>query len=102
MSTIPVFVSEQPADQTESGTLGVLRSGGDEPKGVLKHVDTDKLKNSVLALTSQLSGVFADLKTVGEFQLSEVSVSVEVSAEGGLILIGKAGISGGINLKFKP
>ena len=60
------------------------------------------LKNSVFSLTSQLSDAFADLKTVGEFNLSEVSVSVAVSAEGGLILIGKAGITGGISLKFKP
>ena len=60
------------------------------------------MKDSVTALTSQLADVFADLKKVGEFNLSEVTVSVEVSAEGGLILIGKAGISGGISLKFTP
>ena len=104
MATIPVYVaeSEQQADQSQKGTLGVLRSGGDEPPGVLKHVDADTLKNSISSLTSQLSDVFADLKKVGEFNLSEVSVSVAVSAEGGLILIGKAGITGGIRLKFKP
>lgn len=104
MTTIPVYVSEseQQAEKPEKGTLGVLRSGGEEPKGVLKYVDADKLKNSVASLTAQLSEVFADLKKVGDFKLSEVSISVEVSAEGGLVLIGKAGISGGISLKFKP
>lgn len=40
---------------------------------------------------------------VGKFKLSEITVSAEISAEGGLVLIGtgvKAGASGGITFKF--
>jgi len=104
MTKIPVYVSESEdaTNRASEPTLGVLR--GDEPstKGVLRHIDPALLKRSVAELTSQLDEVFRDLKAVGDFQLAEVSISVEVSAEGGLILLGKAGVSGGINLKFTP
>jgi hypothetical protein len=51
---------------------------------------------------AQLADVFADLKAVGDYKLAEVTISVEVSAEGNVILVGKAGVSGGISLKFEP
>ena len=51
-----------------------------------------------------LSAVFADLKQVGGFEVKEVQVSVEVSAEGGVSLLGtaKASAGGAITLTFSP
>lgn len=104
MSKIPVLVAEPdvPREASREATLGGTLAGGTKRGTVLREVEISKLKNSAKALTEQLAQVFADLKAVGDFKLAEVTVSVEVSAEGNVLLIGKAGISGGIELKFQP
>lgn len=106
-ATSPVLVSDRDADvpQVEEATLGTSRSSGSTlsgAKGSVRDLDVSKIKNSVTARTSQLAEVFRDMKAVGDFKLTEVAVLVEVAAEEGLILIGKAGVSGGISLKFEP
>ncbi len=95
MSTISVVVEE--TDEPQSGTLGVLTPGSR-----IKEIDTDKLRQSVSKLSEQISGIFADIKKVSEFQLKQVQLSVEISAEGGVALIGtaKAGVKGAITLTF--
>ena len=103
MKTIPVYVTEDSHQEPEAGDqlLGMLGPEKGETKKI-RFIDTEKLKGSARDLTEQLSQIFADLKAVGDFKLQEVTVSIEVSAEGSLILVGKAGISGGISLKFAP
>ncbi len=46
--------------------------------------------------------MFEDIKSVGDFKLSQVDVKLEINAEGGVALIGtaKAGATGAINLSF--
>ena len=51
-----------------------------------------------------LAEAFQDIRQVGEFSLSEVSIELEVTAEGGVAFIGTAKVSGSgsITLKFNP
>jgi len=51
-----------------------------------------------------LDSLFQDLKAVGSFKLDQVEVSLEISAEGGVALIGtaKAGASEAVKLAFSP
>jgi hypothetical protein len=95
MSTIPVAFDA--TDEPASGTLGVLT-----PKTRVRPIDADKLQQSLSALTGQISGLFQDIKAVGDFRLKEVQVAVEISAEGGVALIAnaKAGAKGAITLTF--
>jgi len=97
MSTIPVIVERETAPQP--GTLGVLTSATQ-----IKEIDTDKIRQSLSKLSEQLSTLLQDIKQVGQFKLKEVQLQVEVTAEGGVALIGvaKAGVSGAITLTFAP
>ena len=106
-ATIPVLVSESAGEKppVKKATLGASRALGptlSAEKSAVRNLDISKLKGSVADLASQLSEVFRDLKAVGGFKLTEVTLSVEVSAEGSVFLIGKAGVNGGISLKFEP
>lgn len=66
--------------------------------------DTAELAASLRGLTSQLGELFGDLRAVGGYELREVQVGLEISAEGGFNLIGsaKAGGKGAITLTFAP
>jgi hypothetical protein len=111
MSTLSILVSDseavdssQPNNRSDD-RLGLARSGqrtSTAERSPVREFDVDRLRKSISHLASQLSDLFADLKSVGEMKLTEVNVSVEVSAEGGLVLVGKAGVTGGISLKFEP
>ena len=66
--------------------------------------DTAELAASLRGLTTQLGELFGDLRAVGGYELQEVQVGLEISAEGGFNLIGsaKAGGKGAITLTFAP
>ncbi len=66
--------------------------------------DTAELAESLRALSTQLGDLFGGLRAVAGYELQEVQVSLEVSAEGGFNLIGsaKAGGKGAITLTFAP
>lgn len=95
MRTIPVLVDS--GNDTQPGTLGVLTSGAR-----VKEIDVDLLRQSLAHLSEQISTLFHDIKKVGQFRLKEVQLQVEVTAEGGVALIGvaKAGVTGAITLTF--
>jgi len=80
----------------EEGTLGP--SGG--KKHVIKEITDDKLRESLSGLTAQFSELLTDIRQVGEFKLQQVQIAVAVTAEGGFVLVGKAGIKGAITLTF--
>jgi hypothetical protein len=98
METIPVIVEE--TDEPQSGTLGGVLT----PRSRTKEIDTGKLRQSISRLSEQISGIFADIKKVGDFQLKQIQLSVEITAEGGVALVGianaKAGAKGAITLTF--
>lgn len=95
MAMIPIIFEDTP--ELESGTLGVLTPGT-----VLKQVDADKIRQSLAELSEQISHVLQDIKTVGEFKLKEVELSVEINAEGGVALVSsaKVGAKGTMTLTF--
>ncbi|MBI1925885.1 hypothetical protein HYR99_16745 [Candidatus Poribacteria bacterium] len=97
MSTIPIRLEE--STESQSGTLGVLTPGS-----VIKHVSADKIRESLVEFSGQISQVLQDIKAVGDFKLKEVQLSVEITAEGGVALIGKAevGAKGAMTLTFAP
>ncbi|MCB2263937.1 MAG: hypothetical protein LGR52_13540 [Candidatus Thiosymbion ectosymbiont of Robbea hypermnestra] len=93
MSKITVIT--EPA--AEADTLGLL----DAPR-VLTELDTERLRHSFADLSAAIGSLLQDIRTVGDFKLEEVTVAVEISAEGGVALIGnaKAGAKGAIHLTF--
>lgn len=97
-STIPVVIEASAAPVTRG--LGL----GDHLERRIAEIDADTLRQSLASLTGQLETLFQDIKSVGGFKLSQVQVSLEISAEGGFALIGtaKASASGAISLTFSP
>ncbi len=95
MDTIPIICED--ISDSKSGNLGLLT-----PKTVIKQVDAGKLRQSMESLTGKISTMLGDIKSVGGFKLKEVTLSVEISAEGGVSIIAnaKAGIKGAIQLTF--
>jgi len=97
MSTIPVLVDE--SHDRPSGTLRGL-----SPTTLIKQIDADKLRESLSHISEQVASVLQDIKQVGDFKLKEVQVSVEISAEGGVAIVGTVnagvGARGAMTLTF--
>jgi hypothetical protein len=93
--TIRALVAPAPTAQTKGLTQ---RS----PEAVLAEVDIDKLKASIEGLREDMAGLFAARDDKG-FALKQVSVGIEISAEGGITLIGSltAGAKAAITLTFE-
>ncbi len=86
----------QETDNAREGTLGTPR----RTTQAIKDIADETLRDSLASLTSQLGGLLTDIKQVGEYQLKEVEMGLEISAEGGFALVGKAGVKGAIRLTF--
>ena len=95
---IEVRVADSAATRTP--TLGGGSPGG--ATDLVEKIPVDALANSVRKLSGAMDRVLKDLGQVGDYRLSEVQLQIEVSAEGRLILIGGAGVKGGMMLSFKP
>ena len=98
-----ISVVVEQVEESEPQTLGL----GDEIEKQIvkiKDIPADALRKSLTGLTSQLETLFQDIKSVGGFRLTQVQVSLEINAQGGVALIGtaKAGASGAISLTFTP
>lgn len=67
-------------------------------------VQIDALRESVTRATEGLAAAFQGLREVGGFELSELSIGLEIGAEGGVTFIGTSKISGGasVTMKFVP
>ncbi len=100
MAIIPVIVEDTKSESDPRA--GTLSSGILSPGNKIKEIDAEKLRKSLSDLSGQISDVLQDIKDVGNFKLKEVQISVEISAEGGVALIGsaKAGAKGAITLTF--
>ncbi len=99
MNTIPVIIEDD--IEPEEETLSVLST---ESKGSrIKNMDVDALRQSLSRISEGASGVFQDIKRVGDFKLREIELQVEITAEGGFALVGmaKAGAKGAIQLTFR-
>jgi len=109
MTMIPILADPGPSDNTTRGaepTLGTdaLRSRSFSSSPVLgghREVDVDIVKSGLNHLTGAIGELLTDLKAVGAYKLKQVSVTVEINAEGKVFLVGKAGAKGGVTLTFE-
>lgn len=101
METIP-FILEDAADRPAQADSTKSIFGAKAGAG-LAHVPVDRLRDNLARLTESVSQAFADAGRVGDFQLEEITLQVEVNAEGGVALIGsaKVGGKGAITLRFR-
>jgi hypothetical protein len=66
-----------------------------------KEISVEKLREHLQSFTAAISSALGSVQTLaGEFQLDEVEVHATLSAEAGFVWITKAGLEGGISLKF--
>lgn len=64
-------------------------------------ISVDKLAEHLQAFTAAISKSLGKCKSLaGEFELSEVSIEAQLSAETGFTLVSKAGVEGTIGFKF--
>jgi len=96
--TIPVVVtlSTPPSDDKS-----ILRRVGTAAQAAV-NVDSEKLKANLSALIEKLGTVIsvAEAGTVG-LVLDEMEVGIEITAEGGVVLIGTVGATASMTLTFK-
>lgn len=106
MGTLPVIVEDDAPAATTRGydaNRGTTLSGGGVGARV-KELSTEALSESLQNIHGSLNELFGSIKAVGDFELQEVKLTLDITAEGGFALIGsaKAGMKGGITLAFKP
>lgn len=87
------------APATSHETKGML---GKYTESVLAEVDVDKLRGSFEKLSGDIKEIFAGIDSTGGCKLKEIAVAVEISAEGGVTLVGTltAGAKAAITLTF--
>jgi hypothetical protein len=99
-TTLPVIVSATP--EARDHVKGRFFSSSDD-EVVEAPISTEKLRKSLATLCGAVVAVLDDVKAVGQFQLDEVTLQVEITAEAGFVLVGTSKVSGkgGMALKFK-
>ena len=107
MSTIepslPFIVEAFPSlNDQGSNTMGVFNKINEGVKLSLEQIPIDVLKKQLSDVSSAFVNVLEEIQEIKSFQLSEVSIQVEVNGEGGVNFIGtsKLGGKGAITLKF--
>lgn len=97
MKNLPIWVST--VEDHDSDTKAIFKPSAD---ALLENVPVEKLKESLSEISSGLTDVLTSVKEVGKFRLQEVTIQVEVTASGGINLIGNASVGGkgAITLKF--
>jgi hypothetical protein len=101
MNTIP-FIVDIPKENAENDEKRIFGSLKTEDKIGLREIPVGVLKENLANISEGLLSVLEDVKKVGKFKLKEVTLQVEVSADGGIQLIGtaKIGGKGAITLTF--
>jgi len=89
-------------DQQTLSILVQVEGKGSNAVGVAQ-IPVETMRANLRSATALLAEVFSDIREVGKYELSEVEVGVEITAEGGVQFIGTAKVSGSgsITLKFK-
>lgn len=105
MGTLPVIVEDDAPTATTRGydaNRGATLGGGVGAR--VKELSTEALSESLQNIHESLNELFGSIQAVGNFELQEVKLTLDITAEGGFALIGsaKAGMKGGITLSFKP
>src|SRR5580658_4391578 len=98
LETVPFVVSVNEGDQ---GTKGLFTRADSTPR--LVEIPLHQLKQNLSAVSSAMIDALEGIREVGRFRLKEVTLQVEISAQGGVHCIGTAslGAKGAISLKFE-
>jgi hypothetical protein len=96
METIPFLVSLPDEDEEVKGLFSP------DADIAVRNLPTNQLRENLSEVCQGVASMVSDVKKVGGFQLKEISIQVEVTAEGGIELIGtaKLGGKGAITLTF--
>lgn len=96
MDSIPILVSQLEQDPD---TMGIFVPDADV---LLERIPVETLQENLGKLCQQVGTVVSHARQVGDFKLKEVTVQVEITAEGGVEMIGtaKVGGKGAITLTF--
>ena len=89
METIPFLVALPEEDERE--VKGIFSGDADI---VVRDLPTEKLRENLKKVCQGVATMLNDVKQVGGFRLKEVTIQVEVSAEGGVELVGTAKLGG--------
>jgi hypothetical protein len=96
METIPFLVSLPDEEEQVKGIFSA------DTEIAVRDLPVDRLRENLNIVCQGFACVFNDVKRVGNFRLKQVTIQVEVTAEGGIELIGtaKLGGKGAITLTF--
>jgi len=96
METIPFLVSLPEADEDVKGIFST------DTDIVVRDLPTDRLRENLNRVCQGVASMLDDVKQISNFKLKEVTIQVEVTAEGGIELVGtaKLGGKGAITLTF--
>lgn len=101
---IDFIVEVRSDDNLESNqSKGVRRARKDsEATMEVRSIPIEAIKGNLKKVANAATTFLSDVRSVGDFELEEVELQVEVSAEGGINFVGtaKAGGKGAISLKF--
>lgn len=102
LDLISVIVEEEDDGYLSYDSLGTTRGPVEGGRARSKAMDVGKLRESFAGLSAQVSTILRDVKKIGDFELKQVQLQVEISSEGGVHLVGtlKAGVKGAITLTF--
>jgi len=98
MQQIP-FLVDVPESVDAENVKGFL--SGDGTHVVLRGIPVDRLRENLSKVSDALLKVLADIKSVGAFELAEVEVGVEITAEGGVNFIGSSKVGGKAAIKLR-
>lgn len=98
MDTIP-FIIKLDLENEERDQMGIFQP---ESPIRLQQIPIDVLKENLHSISEEMANVLGEIKHVGQFKLKEITMQVEISASGGISIIGTASIGGkgAITLKF--
>jgi hypothetical protein len=98
MDTIPFIVS---ATGEDAATKGLFTRSSGVPR--LVDIPLEQLKMNLSTVSSTMVEALQGIKEVGRFRLKEVTLQVEITAQGGIYFIGTASMEGkgAITLKFE-
>ncbi|MEU4633838.1 hypothetical protein ACGFLT_08390 [Micromonospora chalcea] len=100
VDTLPFLVSVEVSDDPD--TMGLFRKG--EREVAVRHIPIAVLRESVRHTVAALRTVFDEVaEETGRLRLAEAQFSFEVSAKGGLNLVGttEIGSKGAVTLTFR-
>jgi hypothetical protein len=96
METIPFLVNLPDEDEQVKGIFSI------DTNIAVRELPTERLRDNLTKVCEGVASMVSDVKKIGSFQLKQVTIQVEVTAEGGIELIGtaKLGGKGAITLTF--